>query len=91
MRTCIGTQAVHPKRDMVRLVRAGDGHIVIDETGKKGGSRGVYLSKSLAAAQMAIRNKRLEAQFDQPIPEEDIEAILKYFSQFEKRQAEADG
>ncbi len=82
MRTCIGTQTQHPKREMVRLVRRADGHIVVDASGKMSGSRGAYLSKSHQAALAAIQNKRLEAEFEQPIAQEDIEAILTFFSQF---------
>jgi predicted RNA-binding protein YlxR (DUF448 family) len=82
MRTCIGTQTQHPKRDMIRLVRTEDGHIVVDPTGKRSGSRGAYLSKSRVAAEQAIGRKRLQVEFDQPISREDEEAILAYFSQF---------
>lgn len=82
MRTCIGTRTQHPKRDMIRLVKTGDGHIVIDLTGKRAGSRGAYLSKSRAAAEQAIRQKRIEAEFEQPLMKEDEEAILAHFSQF---------
>jgi predicted RNA-binding protein YlxR (DUF448 family) len=83
MRMCAGTRAVFPKRDLVRLARTEDGHIVIDPTGKRSGSRGVYLSKSRAAAEEAIRHHRLEAEFGQAVPKEDIEAILAYFSQYD--------
>jgi predicted RNA-binding protein YlxR (DUF448 family) len=83
MRTCIGTHTQHPKRDMVRLVRTSDRHIVVDPTGKMSGSRGVYLSKSKAAAEAAIKHKRFEAEFEQPIVKEDIEAILAFFSKFQ--------
>ena len=82
MRTCIGTQTQHPKREMVRLVRTSEGHIVVDPSGKTSGSRGVYISKSRQAAEMAIRHKRLEAEFEQPVAKEDIDAILAYFSQY---------
>lgn len=82
MRTCVGTRTRHPKRDMIRLVKTDDGHIVIDPTGKRSGSRGAYLSKSRAAAEQAIKHKRLEAEFGQPIAQEDLEAILAFFSQF---------
>lgn len=82
MRTCVGTQTQHPKRDMIRLVRTEDGHVVVDPTGKRSGSRGAYLSKSRAAAEEAIKRKRLQAEFGQPISREDEEAILAYFSQF---------
>lgn len=82
MRTCIGTRTQHAKRDMIRLIRTEDGHIVIDLTGKRAGSRGVYLSKSRMAAEQAIRQRRFEAEFEQPLLKEDEEAILAYFSQF---------
>ncbi len=83
MRTCIGTQTKHPKREMVRVVKTAEGHIVVDPTGKLGGSRGAYISKSKAAAEAAVKHKRLNAEFEMPIAQEDIDAILAYFSQFE--------
>jgi len=82
MRTCIGTRTQHPKRDMIRLVKTADGHIVVDPTGKLSGSRGAYLSKSQLAAEAAIKHKRLEAEFEQPLLKEDEEALLAFFSQF---------
>lgn len=82
MRTCIGTGEKQAKRDMVRVVRREDGHIVVDPTGKVPGSRGAYLSKSSAAAERAFKRKAFEAEFGAPIPPEDIDAIRTYFSQF---------
>lgn len=83
MRTCIGTHTQHPKREMVRLVKTNEGHIVVDATGKLSGSRGAYLSKSRQAAEAAIKQKRLEAEFEQPVSKEDVEAILAFFSQYQ--------
>lgn len=91
MRTCIGTQQKHPKRDMVRIVRTADGHLAVDPTGKLSGSRGTYISKSYAAAEAAVRRKRLEAEFEQPIAVEDIEAILAFFRQFDGATAVQSG
>ncbi len=82
MRTCIGTRTQHPKRDMIRLVKTESGHTVVDPTGKLSGSRGAYLSKSKLAAEAAIKHKRLEAEFEQPLLKEDEEALLAFFSQF---------
>jgi predicted RNA-binding protein YlxR (DUF448 family) len=79
----VGTQTQHPKREMIRLVRRADGHIVVDVSGKMSGSRGVYLSKSRQAAEAALKHKRLEAEFEQALEKEDIEAIRAFFSQFE--------
>jgi hypothetical protein len=83
MRTCIGSGEKHAKRDMIRLVRTAEGNIVVDPTGKRPGSRGAYLSKSYAAATMAVRQKKLEAEFEQAVSEEDKQSILEYFKQFE--------
>ncbi len=82
MRTCLGTGQKFPKRELVRLVKTVDGRIVVDETGKLAGSRGAYVSKSLAAAQAALGRKRLEAEFEQPVAPADAEEILAYFSRF---------
>ncbi len=82
MRMCIGTRTRHAKRDMVRLVLHEDGHVVVDPTGKVSGSRGAYISKSMAAAEAAIRQKKLEAEFERPISQGDSDAILAFFEQF---------
>lgn len=89
MRTCIGTGEQHPKRDMVRLVLAEDGHVVVDPTGKKGHSRGAYVSKSYAAAEQAVKRKRLQAEFERQIAQEDLDAILAYFKQFDAQSSAA--
>jgi uncharacterized protein len=82
MRTCLGTGQKFAKRDLVRLVCDADGRVVVDETGKRAGSRGAYVSKSLAAAKAAIERKKLEAEFEKPLAPADAEAILAYFGQF---------
>ena len=82
MRKCIGTGERFAKRDLVRLVCTPEGRIVVDETGKKSGSRGAYLSKSLNAAQLALKNRRLEAEFEQSVDPADAAAILEYFGRY---------
>ena len=89
MRTCIGTGEKHPKRDMVRLILAESGRVIVDPTGKQGHSRGAYLSKSSAAAVEAVKRKRLQAEFEMPIAQEDLDAILAYFKQFEAQSSAA--
>jgi predicted RNA-binding protein YlxR (DUF448 family) len=42
MRTCAVCRAVHPKRSMTRVVRALDGSVAVDPTGKAAG-RGTYV------------------------------------------------
>lgn len=84
MRTCLGTGKKFPKRELVRIVCVVDGRIVVDETGKLGGSRGAYVSRSLAALRNALARGRFEAEFECAVRDEDRAALLEYFSRFEK-------
>jgi predicted RNA-binding protein YlxR (DUF448 family) len=43
-RTCIACRQVKPKRELIRVVRAPDGEVFADETGKANG-RGAYLCR----------------------------------------------
>ncbi len=42
LRTCISCRETKSKRELLRVVRTPDGHVLIDATGKKSG-RGAYL------------------------------------------------
>lgn len=52
-RTCVGCRDVSPKRELVRLVKAEDGSVVIDKTGKLPG-RGIYLHRNPACWEKGI-------------------------------------
>lgn len=78
MRTCIACKETKPKRELLRVVRTPDGHVLLDATGKKSG-RGAYICARLSCWETAIKKKRLEQEFKQPIPEEDragLEAFI---------------
>jgi predicted RNA-binding protein YlxR (DUF448 family) len=47
MRTCAACRQVLPKRSMTRVVRAADGSITVDPTGKAAG-RGTYICHEAA-------------------------------------------
>jgi len=47
LRTCAVCRAIHPKRSMTRLVRAADGTVGPDASGKAAG-RGTYVCEDLA-------------------------------------------
>lgn len=70
LRTCIACRETKPKRELLRVVRTPDGHVVIDATGKKSG-RGAYLCARLSCWETAIKKKRLEQEFEVTISEED--------------------
>ncbi len=58
-RTCLGCQAVRPKRELVRIVRTPTGEVVLDTTGKKAG-RGAYICPMRACLTKALTGNRLE-------------------------------
>jgi predicted RNA-binding protein YlxR (DUF448 family) len=70
LRTCISCRETKPKRELLRVVRTPDGHVLIDATGKKSG-RGAYLCAKLSCWENAIKKKRLEQEFELTLSDED--------------------
>ncbi|MGE5527671.1 MAG: RNase P modulator RnpM [Patescibacteria group bacterium] len=73
-RTCLGCQAVKPKRELVRIVRTPAGEVSIDPTGKKAG-RGAYICPRRECLAGALAGNRLERALEISIPREVLEAI----------------
>ena len=76
-RTCIVCRQVRPKRELIRVVRTGAGHIELDPTGKKSG-RGAYLCARRSCWEPALHQGRLEREFEMAIPAEDRPALEAY-------------
>ncbi len=76
-RTCVACKTTGPKRGLVRLVRLPDGHVVVDETGKKAG-RGAYLCRTKACWDKALTSRLLEYALKVPISAEDKAALQGY-------------
>ena len=74
MRTCIACRESKPKRELLRVVRTPDGHVLLDATGKKAG-RGAYLCAKLSCWETALKRKRLENEFEVVISAEDRAAL----------------
>ena len=70
LRTCVFCRETKPKRELLRVVRTPDGHVIIDATGKKSG-RGAYLCARLSCWEQAVQKKRLEQELETTISEED--------------------
>lgn len=70
LRTCVSCRETKPKRELLRVVRTPDGHVMIDATGKKSG-RGAYLCARLSCWETALKKKRLEQEFELTLSEED--------------------
>lgn len=77
LRTCVACRASKPKRELLRVVRTPDGHVQIDATGKKSG-RGAYLCARLSCWDTALKKRRLEQEFEQPISDEDRSELDAY-------------
>ena len=78
IRTCIVCKQSKPKRELLRVVRTPDGHILMDATGKRSG-RGAYLCARLSCWQDALKKTRLEQEFEVTLSDEDragLEAFI---------------
>src|SRR5437016_7701206 len=79
LRTCIACRETKPKRELLRVVRTPDGHVVIDATGKKSG-RGAYICARLSCWEAAVKKKRLEQEFEISLSEEDRAGLDSYMA-----------
>lgn len=77
LRTCVACRDTKPKRELLRVVRTPDSHVVIDATGKKSG-RGAYICARLSCWETALKKKRLEQEFEISIPDDDRAALDAY-------------
>ncbi len=76
MRQCVGCGEMKSKKEMMRVLKTAEDHIVLDVTGKKNG-RGAYLCISAECLKKARKNKGLERSFHMSIPEEIYESLEK--------------
>jgi predicted RNA-binding protein YlxR (DUF448 family) len=76
-RTCVACKQQRPKRELIRIVRTPDGHVVLDPTGKISG-RGAYLCARRSCWEPALRKGKLEREFDIALLAEDRAALEAY-------------
>jgi predicted RNA-binding protein YlxR (DUF448 family) len=76
-RTCIACGESRPKRELIRIVRTPDGHVVLDPTGKKSG-RGAYLCAKRSCWEPALRKGKLEHEFGVTLTPEDRADLEAY-------------
>jgi predicted RNA-binding protein YlxR (DUF448 family) len=77
LRTCVGCRQVHPKREMVRIVRTPTGGIEIDERGKKSG-RGAYLCRRRDCWVKGLGKGRVEHALKTSLTEEEQVMLQAY-------------
>ena len=76
VRQCLGCNEHKPKLELIRVVRAPQGEISLDLTGKKSG-RGAYVCRSISCFNKARKSKRIERALDCSIPDEIYDAMAK--------------
>ena len=88
LRRCNGCGESKPKKELVRVVRAQDGTVSLDLTGKKPG-RGAYVCPSAACLAKARKAKRLERTFEVPIPDGIYDRLTEEIACAEQSAKEA--
>lgn len=77
-RTCIACRQTSAKRQLVRIVRAPDGSVTIDPSGKRSG-RGAYLCDLPECWQTGLKRGALpHALKIESIPEDNLQTLTEY-------------
>ena len=84
MRQCTGCREMKNKKEMMRVLKTGEGEILLDTTGRKNG-RGAYLYYSLECLEKARKNKGLERSLKTEIPQEVYERLEKEVEESEQK------
>lgn len=74
LRQCTGCREMKNKKEMIRVIRDGEGAISLDLTGRKNG-RGAYLCRSRECFDKARKSKGLERSLKVSIPDEVYENL----------------
>ncbi len=69
VRTCVACRTERQKRDLMRIVRAPDGSVSLDSTGRAAG-RGAYLCADGSCWAAALKRKSIERALSAPLPPE---------------------
>ena len=80
-RTCVGCRTVLAKRQLVRLVRSGEGTVKIDPTGKAAG-RGAYLHNRRSCWDTALQRRDLDRALRINLSETDRAALAAHGAQY---------
>jgi predicted RNA-binding protein YlxR (DUF448 family) len=76
-RTCVACRQVRSKRELIRIVRISEGHVEIDETGKKSG-RGAYLCRLAPCWEIALEKGALGRALKMPLTSEQKEHLKAF-------------
>lgn len=74
LRKCTGCQEMKNKKELIRIVRSGEGEFAVDRTGKMPG-RGAYVCSDTDCLLRAHKSKGLERSFKSAVPKDVYEAL----------------
>ena len=80
MRQCTGCREMKPKRELIRVVRAPDGGILLDFKGKAPG-RGAYLCGKPECLKKARKSRAIERALSVAVPEEVYDQLEQQMEQ----------
>jgi uncharacterized protein len=87
MRMCVGCREMKPKKELLRAVRAPDGAVSLDATGKKAG-RGAYVCYNAECLKKALKQRQLDRALEAKL---DEAANLQLTETMQKLLAEKNG
>lgn len=80
LRTCIGCRAGLEKQDLVRIVRAADGHVEVDSSGKANG-RGAYVCRKAECFDSAVQRRRIDSALRVRLKDDDNDRLRREFNE----------
>jgi uncharacterized protein len=85
-RTCVACRQINPKRQLVRIVRAQDGSVTIDPTGKRSG-RGAYLCSAPQCWDAGLKRGVLPRALKiESIPEDNLQVLTDFAQRLERAE-----
>jgi predicted RNA-binding protein YlxR (DUF448 family) len=79
-RSCVACGNKMPKAKLIRVVRASDGSIIVDTTGRESG-RGAYLCHLPQCWRKALTKGSLQRSFKKVLSTKDLEPIQTYYEE----------
>ena len=76
-RTCIACRQTNDKKALIRLVRAENGGVEVDISGKKPG-RGAYLCSRKACWELVLKKNRLEYSLRTKLSADNRQILMEY-------------
>lgn len=80
MRQCVGCREMHPKSELVRVVKSKEGNIAID-MGTRLPGRGAYICQSVQCLTKAKKTRSIERAFSCAISDEVYQELARSISE----------